>query len=32
VLWIGAVANLVAAFAALLLLKPARASHRLRHA
>jgi OFA family oxalate/formate antiporter-like MFS transporter len=32
VLWIGAAANLVAAFAALLLLKPVRASHRLRHA
>jgi OFA family oxalate/formate antiporter-like MFS transporter len=32
VLWIGAVANLVAAFAALLLLKRARAAHRLRYA
>ena len=32
VLWIGAVANLAAAFAALLLLKPVRAAHRLRHA
>jgi OFA family oxalate/formate antiporter-like MFS transporter len=31
VLWVGALANLVAAFAALLLLKPVRASHRLRH-
>jgi len=32
VLWIGALANLAAAFAAVLLLKPVRASHRLRHA
>ncbi len=32
VLWIGAAANLVAAFAALLLLKRARVAHRLRYA
>jgi OFA family oxalate/formate antiporter-like MFS transporter len=32
VLWIGAAANLVAAFAAVLLLKPVRANHRLRYA
>ena len=32
VLWIGAAANLAAAFGALLLLKPARAAHRLRYA
>ncbi|HZQ41315.1 MAG TPA: hypothetical protein VFA87_10985, partial [Rhizomicrobium sp.] len=32
VLWMGALANLIAAFMALLLLKPVRAAHRLRYA